>query len=61
MRKIYSKMMQTIRKGSGCSFEGKKYEFLIYNIVKHCEINNKKFNTQREDELGGCNSKNDIE
>ena len=36
------------KKGSLCSFEGKKYELQIYNIVSKCELNNKKFNTQDE-------------
>ena len=48
-------------KGSCCSKEGKKYENDIYNIVKNCELNNKKFNSQYEYELGGCSSQNDIE
>ena len=48
-------------KGAKCSINGKKYEFLVYNIVKKCKINNYYFNTQKEDELGGCNSNNDIE
>ena len=48
-------------KGSLCSFEGKKYELQIYNIVSKCELNNKKFNTQDEKYLGGNTSKNDIE
>lgn len=49
-----------IIKGAGCSISGKKYELKIYNIVKKCKYNNNYFNTQNEDELGGCNSKNDI-
>ena len=48
-------------KGSGCSVSGKKYELEVYNVVKKCKLNNNDFNTQKEDELGGCNSKNDIE
>lgn len=48
-------------KGAGCSAEGKRYELQIHSIVKHCELNGKKFNTQEELELGGCNAKNDIE
>ncbi len=39
---------------------GKKYELEIYNIVKKCMINNKLFNTQTINELGGCKSHNDI-
>jgi len=48
-------------KGYGCSFNGKKYEMKVYNIVKKCILNNKEFNTQNEDELGKCSSKNDID
>lgn len=48
-------------KGSQCSVEGSKYEKTIHNIIKHCNINNKPFNTQKEDELAGSSSKNDIE
>jgi hypothetical protein len=48
-------------KGSGCSISGKNYESQIYNIVKKCKLNVKDFNTQSEEELGGCSSKNDIE
>jgi hypothetical protein len=48
-------------KGAGCSVSGKKYELEVYNVVKKCKLNNNDFNTQKEDELGGCNSKNDIE
>ena len=50
-------------KGSQCSVQGTKYEKKIHNVVKHCNINNnnKLFNTQKEDELGGSSSKNDIE
>lgn len=50
-----------MNKGGGCSISGKKYELRVYNIVKKCKLNNKPFNTQQEDQLGGCNSKNDIE
>lgn len=48
-------------KGSQCSVEGSKYEKTIYNIIKYCTIQNKPFNTQKENELGGSSSKNDIE
>ena len=48
-------------KGSGCSINGKKYELQVYNIVKNSKLNKNNFNTQNEDELGGCSSKNDIE
>ena len=48
-------------KGSGCSVNGKKYELEVYNVVKNSKLNGTLFNTQNEDELGGCSSKNDIE
>lgn len=49
------------KKGSQCSVNGSKYEKQIYNILKNTHINNKPFNTQQENELGGSSSKNDIE
>lgn len=48
------------KKGSKCSINGKKYELEVYNIVKNCKLNDRVFNLQREDELGGCSSINDI-
>lgn len=48
-------------KGSQCSISGHNYEKKIYNICKKCYINNKPFNTQKDEELAGCSSKNDIE
>lgn len=48
------------KKGSKCSINGKKYELEVYNIVKNCKLNDRVFNIQREDELGGCSSINDI-
>src|SRR3989304_4314985 len=39
----------------------KKIEKKIHNICKNCDINHKPFNTQKEEELAGCSSKNDIE
>lgn len=48
-------------KGSKCSINGSNYEKMIYNIIKNCNINNKPFNTQKEQELAGSSSKNDIE
>lgn len=48
-------------KGSQCIVEGRKYERTIHSVIKHCEINNKPFNTQSEHELAGASSKNDIE
>jgi hypothetical protein len=50
-----------MNKGSKCSINGKKYELDVYNIVKNCKLNNYNFNTQLENELGGCKSNNDIE
>jgi hypothetical protein len=52
-----------VEKGFNCSKEGKKYEIEIYKIVSKCIFiqSGKIFNTQKIDELGGCNSKNDIE
>lgn len=47
-------------KGSRCSYEGKKYELHVYNILKNCVLNNIKFNTQSESDLGGCCPGNDI-
>jgi hypothetical protein len=54
-------MINNSNRGSMCSKEGKKYENLIYNIVNKCKLNGKLFNTQKEDELGGCKANNDIE
>lgn len=48
-------------KGSMSSVYGKKYELEIYNIAKKCKLNGIEFNTQQENELGGCSSKNDLE
>lgn len=48
-------------RGSQCSVSGKNYEKKIYNIVKNCTINGIPFNTQKEEELAGSSSKNDIE
>lgn len=44
-------------KGSGCSISGRNYELKVYNILKNCNLNGIKFNTQTEKELGGCCSK----
>lgn len=48
-------------KGALCSINGNNYEKDIYNIVKKCTLNNKIFNTQIEDDLGGSSAANDIE
>lgn len=50
-----------MKRGSNCSIYGKKYELQIYNIVKKCKLNDIIFNSQSENELGGCGNKNDIE
>ena len=42
------------------ALEGKKYELLIHNILKYTTYQNKLFHTQKESELGGCSSDNDI-
>ena len=47
--------------GSQCSVSGSNYEKKIHKVVRHCIYNNKPFNTQKEDELAGSSSKNDIE
>ena len=47
-------------RGSGCSISGKKYELEVYNIVRNCKLNNNDFNIQKNDELGGCNTKHNI-
>ena len=49
------------KKGSQCSVSGINYEKQIYNICKKCDINYKPFNTQKEEELAGCSTKNDIQ
>lgn len=57
-----NKIEETItKKGYKCSISGNNYEKIIYNICKKCNINNKPFNTQKEEELAGSSSKNDIE
>lgn len=58
---ILIKYREMISKGAGCSLSGKIYELNVYNVVKKCMLNNHPFNLQNEYELGGCNSKNDIE
>jgi len=46
---------------ANCFLSGKKYELQVYNIVKRCKLNNRFFNLQHENDLGGFHSKNDIE
>jgi hypothetical protein len=43
------------------SVNGKKYELEVFNVVKKCKLNDKFFNIQKENELGGSSNKNDIE
>ena len=52
---------QRVSPGSQCSVSGNNYEKKIHNICKNCDINHKPFNTQKEEELAGSSSKNDIE
>ena len=42
---------------------GKKYELSVYHIVKHCKLegHDTNFNTQIEENLGGCSATNDME
>jgi len=54
-------LLQQTKKGHLCSVNGGKYENEIYNIVRLCSINNNKFNTQNEKDLGGSKSINNIE
>jgi hypothetical protein len=56
-----NKELTHLKKGYQCSVEGNKYEKKIHNVIKNCIINNKPFNTQKEHELAGSSSKNDIE
>jgi len=53
--------LNIIRGSSNCSIEGLKYELQVYNTIKNCCINNKLFNTQNKEDLGGSKYKNDIE
>ena len=53
-------VLQNISNGAKCSENGNKYEKLIWNNLKNTTINNEKFNTQTELELGGSTSHNDI-
>lgn len=47
--------------GKMCSVSGKKYENQIHDVVIKCYLNNRCFNTQTSDQLGGSSAKNDIE
>ena len=48
-------------KGQLCSINGYNYEKKIYNILNKCYLNDKKFNTQKDNELGGSKNINDIQ
>ena len=58
---LNKKLEENKSKGSQCSVSGNNYEKKIYNVVKQCSIHGKEFNTQKEEELAGSSSKNDIE
>lgn len=47
-------------KGAQCSINGNSYEKLVHKIVKNTSINDKKFCTQKEKDLGGSTATNDI-
>ena len=49
------------RKGRMCSVNGGLYERQVHRVVRDCEIDGRRFNTQTEEELGGSSAKNDIE
>jgi hypothetical protein len=48
------------KRGSQCSVEGGKYEKVIHSVIKNTTLNGKPFTTQKEEDLGGSTSKNDI-
>lgn len=54
-----------ISRGAAASVSGKLYELKIHSILKKCKLNDINsityFNTQDENQLGGCSSNNDIE
>lgn len=49
------------KKGQNCSISGNNYEIAIHNIIKSTYLNNKPFNTQKIEDLGGSTSSNDLE
>lgn len=53
--------VNTLKKGSNASKEGSKYEQIVHNIVINCKINNKIFNTQTVNKLGGSSPRNDLQ
>ena len=48
-------------RGAQCSISGNNYEKSIHAVVTKCYLNDKPFNTQKEEELAGSSCKNDIE
>jgi hypothetical protein len=58
---IYKEILPEKSKGKKCSINGNNYEKQIYKVVKNCHLNEKSFNTQKEEELGGSSNKNDVE
>jgi hypothetical protein len=57
---IEPKVEQKLKGGAKCLDNGIKYEKKIWDNLKYITINNKKFNTQTELELGGSTLKTDI-
>lgn len=51
---------QMYPKGFGCSKSGKQYEYLVHAIVKQVQLNGTQFNTQCQEDLGGCGADHDI-
>jgi len=49
-----------IAKGANCSVQGKMYEHQIHRVLRHTTLFGKLFHTQKEEELGGCSSANDL-
>lgn len=49
-----------MKKGSLCSINGGNYEKKILYILNKTMLNNKQFNTQTENELGGSTLCNDL-
>jgi hypothetical protein len=47
-------------RGAGCSKEGAKYELQVYDVVSHCTLNGRAFNTQQPEDLGGSRATHDI-
>lgn len=60
-QKTIKSKQKIFSKGSQCSVSGHNYEKKIHNICKNSYLNDSLFNTQTDEELGGCSTKNDIE